>query len=277
MADAPLRLAYRPPYDVEAVLAFFARRQVRGVEQVDGLTLRRTLAWPHRAAPAGWLDMPLRARTERGARHPAPACPGAGRGAAGRAPGLDLDADPSRIDPVLALVPGRCAPALRLPGGMDGFELAVRVILGQQVTVKAGARWRSAWCALGEPGRHTLAGLTHVFPDAATLAAADPEEIGTLGIVRQRVKALQALARAEVATGTLALHRGAPLEATLDTLRALPGIGDWTAQVIAMRALAWPDAWPASDIGLMNALGSRDPKYTSPRWPKPGAPGAPMP
>jgi AraC family transcriptional regulator of adaptative response / DNA-3-methyladenine glycosylase II len=78
--------------------------------------------------------------------------------------------------------------------------------------------------------------------------------------VRQRVKALQALA-GEVAGGRLALHRGAPLQATLDALRALPGIGDWTAQVIAMRALAWPDAWPASDIGLMNALGSRDPKH----------------
>jgi hypothetical protein len=98
-----------------------------------------------------------------------------------------------------------------------------------------------------------------VFPDAATLAAADPEAIGTLGIVRQRVKALQALAT-EVAGRPLALHRGAPLQPTLDALRALPGIGDWTAQVIAMRALAWPDAWPASDIGLMNALGTRDPK-----------------
>ena len=83
--------------------------------------------------------------------------------------------------------------------------------------------------------------------------------IGRLGIVRQRVRALQALATA-VASGAIELHRGAPLAATLDALRALPGIGDWTAQVIAMRALAWPDAWPASDIGLMNALGSRDAK-----------------
>jgi AraC family transcriptional regulator of adaptative response / DNA-3-methyladenine glycosylase II len=80
--------------------------------------------------------------------------------------------------------------------------------------------------------------------------------------VRQRVAALQALARAVVA-GRLVLHRGAPLQATLETLQALPGIGDWTAQVIAMRALAWPDAWPASDIGLMNALGSRDPRHLS--------------
>ena len=94
----------------------------------------------------------------------------------------------------------------------------------------------------------------------AALAAADPEVIGKLGIVRQRVKALQALATA-VAAGDIELHRGAPLQATLDALRALPGIGEWTAQLIAMRALAWPDAWPASDIGLMNVLGSRDARH----------------
>jgi AraC family transcriptional regulator of adaptative response / DNA-3-methyladenine glycosylase II len=82
--------------------------------------------------------------------------------------------------------------------------------------------------------------------------------------VRQRVKALQALAAA-VADGTLELHPAAPLEATLDRLRALPGIGEWTAQVIAMRALGWPDAWPATDIGLMNALGTRDPKQVAAR------------
>ncbi len=75
--------------------------------------------------------------------------------------------------------------------------------------------------------------------------------------MRQRVKALQALAAA-VAEGRLELHRGAPLEATLATLTALPGIGEWSAQLIALRALAWPDAWPASDIGLLKALGTRD-------------------
>ncbi|MBU6260639.1 MAG: adenosine deaminase, partial [Burkholderiales bacterium] len=76
---------------------------------------------------------------------------------------------------------------------------------------------------------------------------------GRLGIVRQRVRALQALAAA-VAAGAIELDGQAPLVATLEALRALPGIGDWTAQVIAMRSLAWPDAWPASDIGLLNAL-----------------------
>ena len=102
------------------------------------------------------------------------------------------------------------------------------------------------------------AGVDLVVLAVMRLAAADPELIGRLGIVRQRVKALQALAAA-VAAGDITLHRGAPLPATLDALRALPGIGDWTAQVIAMRALAWPDAWPATDIGLINALGGSTP------------------
>jgi AraC family transcriptional regulator of adaptative response / DNA-3-methyladenine glycosylase II len=174
---------------------------------------------------------------------------------------LDLDADPALIDPVMALLPVPSRPGARLPSGMDGFEIAVRVILGQQVTVKAARTLVQRLVdRLGEPIQTPFPALTHVFPHAHAIALADPEVIGKLGIVRQRVKALQAVAAA-VAEGRIALHRGAPLQETLDALRALPGIGDWTAQVIAMRALAWPDAWPASDIGLMNALGSRDIKH----------------
>jgi AraC family transcriptional regulator of adaptative response / DNA-3-methyladenine glycosylase II len=95
--------------------------------------------------------------------------------------------------------------------------------------------------------------LRRCFPDAATLAAATPESIGELGIVRQRVGALQALARAVV--DGLPLHRGAPLAGTLEALHALPGVGDWTAQLLALRVLGWPDAFPATDIGLLKALG----------------------
>ena len=261
-ADAPLRLAYRPPYDVDAVVAFFAQRQVRGIEQVEGLTLRRTLAWTHRGQRlTGWLASRFMPERHEVHVHAAPAlAPVLGAVLQAVRHGLDLDADPTRIDPVLALVPGPQRAGTRLPGGMDGFELAVRVVLGQQVTVKAARTLTERLVQrFGTPVDTPWPALTHAFPDAATLAAADPEAIGTLGIVRQRVKALQALAT-EVAAGRIELHRGAPLDATLAALNALPGIGDWTAQVIAMRALAWPDAWPASDIGLMNALGSRDPK-----------------
>ena len=95
--------------------------------------------------------------------------------------------------------------------------------------------------------------LHRCFPDAATIASATPESIGELGIVRQRVGALQALARAVV--DGLPLHRGAPLASTQAALLALPGIGDWTAQLLALRVLGWPDAFPATDIGLLKALG----------------------
>lgn len=259
-AGQGLRLAWRPPLDVEGLLGFFARRALPGVEQVEGLVLRRTLAWPAPPGGAGgWIDGWIEARFEP-ARHELLL-----RTSDGLAPVLgalmqrvrqafDLDADPARVDPVLARLPLPARPGHRLPGAFDGFETAVRVILGQQVTVKAALTLTTRLVArFGRPVATPFAGLDRLFPDAATLAAADPAAIGTLGIVRQRVAALQALAT-EVAAGRLPLHPGAPLAPTLAALQALPGIGDWTAQVIAMRVLAWPDAWPASDIGLVNAL-----------------------
>ena len=261
-AGMALRLAYRPPYDVEAMLGFFARRQVRGVEEVEGLTLRRTLGWRHRGQRiTGWLSS--RFVPERHEVHveASPSlAPVLGAALQRVRQGLDLDADPTLIDPVMTLLPVPLRTGTRLPGAMDGFESAVRVILGQQVTVKAARTLVQRLVdRFGEPIDTPFATLTHVFPDAQAIAAADAEVIGKLGIVRQRVRALQALAAA-VAAGDIQLHPAAPIEATMDALRALPGIGDWTAQVIAMRALAWPDAWPAADIGLMNALGTRKPK-----------------
>jgi AraC family transcriptional regulator of adaptative response / DNA-3-methyladenine glycosylase II len=109
----------------------------------------------------------------------------------------------------------------------------------------------------GEPITTPFADLNRLFPSAAAIAAAEPSAIGTLGIVRQRVGALQALARG-VAAGDIALHPAAPLQPTLQALRALPGVGDWTVQLIAMRVLGWPDAFAATDIGALNALGTRD-------------------
>ena len=167
------------------------------------------------------------------------------------------------IDTALASLPVPPFAGLRLPGAIDGFEAALRVVLGQQVTVKAARTLTQRLVErYGEPVATPHAGVQRLFPDAETMAAADAADIGRLGIVRQRVGAIQALARA-VADGTIELHRGAPLEPTLAALRALPGIGEWSAQLIAMRALAWPDAWPAADIGLYQALGTRDPKRTT--------------
>ncbi len=259
-----LRMAYRPPYDIEAVMGYFARREVRSVEQVDmaALTLRRTVAFSHHGERvAGWLETRfVPEKHEVQLRTSDSLAPLLGSVLHRVRLSLDLDADPAQIDPVMALLPLPPRPGARLPAGLDGFEVGLRVILGQQVTVKAARTLIQRMVdRYGEPLATPFPTLTHLFPSAEAIAAADPETVGKLGIVRQRVRALQALAAA-VASGAIELHRNAPLVPTLDALRALPGIGDWTAQVIAMRALAWPDAWPASDIGLMNALGSRNPK-----------------
>jgi AraC family transcriptional regulator of adaptative response / DNA-3-methyladenine glycosylase II len=262
-AAITLRLAYRPPYDVAAMLGFFERRQVRGVEAVCGDTWRRTWATEQGGDTLlGWLAMRFVADAHEVHLTVAPSLArvlGALMQRVRQA--LDLDAQPELIDTALAGLPVPARPGMRLPNGLDGFEVAVRVILGQQVTVKAARTLiQRVVETFGQPIATPFAGLDRLFPTPQALAAAAPSRIGLLGIVRQRVQALQALAQA-VADGSLVLDRHAPLDATLDRLRALPGVGEWTAQVIAMRALAWPDAFPATDAGLYNALGSRDPRH----------------
>jgi AraC family transcriptional regulator of adaptative response / DNA-3-methyladenine glycosylase II len=170
---------------------------------------------------------------------------------------LDLDADPLAIEAVLARDFAHCA-GWRVPGAWDGFELAVRAVLGQQVTVGAARTLtRRLVQTLGEPVSAPWPQLTHAFPTPATLLQATPDELGQLGIVRQRQKAIQALAHA-VLHGGLNLKPGPQVQATVQALMALPGIGEWTAQYIAMRALRWPDAFPAGDIVVQQRLGVRD-------------------
>src|SRR5690606_17382541 len=133
---------------------------------------------------------------------------------------------------------------LRVPGAIDGFELAVRAVLGQQVTVAAARTLAGRLVArFGEALPTPDAALTRLFPTPEALAEASGDALGALGIVRQRQAAIQALARA-VAEGRLDLGPHADPQATAEALDALPGIGPWTAQYIAMRALRWPDAWP---------------------------------
>jgi AraC family transcriptional regulator, regulatory protein of adaptative response / DNA-3-methyladenine glycosylase II len=256
----PLRLAYRPPYDIDGVVGFMAQRALPGIETVDGMELRRTLRWLHQGQwLQGWLQCrfaPQRHELHLGV---APALlPAVGSIMQRLRHALDLDADPSLIDPCLATLPVPPPAGLRVPGAMDGFETATRIILGQQVTVAAARTLtRRLVAELGQGIDTPFAQLDRLFPGAEDIAVADPERIGRLGIVRQRVAALQALAR-EVADGRIELHPGAPLQSTLDALRALPGIGEWTVQLIAMRVLAWPDAFAATDIGVLNALGTRN-------------------
>ena len=156
------------------------------------------------------------------------------------------------------LWPGR-ARGLRVPGAFDGFEVAVRAILGQQVTVAGASTLAGRFVeAFGDAIDTSVAGLNRLFPSAARIAALDVEALRGCGLVATRARAIVGVARA-VADGSVALERDVPLEPTLARLRAIPGIGDWTAQYIAMRALAWPDAFPEQDLGIMRALGEKSP------------------
>jgi AraC family transcriptional regulator of adaptative response / DNA-3-methyladenine glycosylase II len=255
-----LRLAYRPPYQHDAMLGFFAARALAGIESLDAQGMRRTLALPHRGKLlSGWIAWRFVPQRHEIQLAIAPElAPAAGALVQRTRQALDLDADPARIDAVLAAMPFEPRPGLRLPGSFDGFETAVRVVLGQQVTVKAARTLTMRLVErFGAPLETPFDDLQRLFPQPETIAAADADAIGSLGIVRQRVGALQALARA-VCEGSIELHRAAPLHDTLHSLRALPGFGEWTAQLIAMRVLAWPDAFSSSYIGVLNALGTRD-------------------
>ena len=267
-----VRLGYRPPYDVASMLAFWDQRTLAGVEEVDGRTIRRTWSAPRPAVdepgqagaaaePArGWIEIEfLEERHEVELRASANLAAHSGQLVEAARHALDLDADPAHMAPLLAtlaaLHPTSAMTAgLRMPGSFDGFETAARIVLGQQVTVAAARTLtRRLIERFGAPVDTRWPTLHRCFPDAITIAAATPDSIGELGIVRQRVAALQALARA-VADG-LPLHRGAPLASTQAALLALPGIGDWTTQLLALRVLGWPDAFPATDIGLLKAMG----------------------
>jgi AraC family transcriptional regulator of adaptative response / DNA-3-methyladenine glycosylase II len=167
---------------------------------------------------------------------------------------LDLSCRPDEIAAALGPL-ADAHPGLRLPGAMDGFEVAVRAILGQQVTVAAATTIAGRFAkAFGEPLQTPHEGLDRLFPAAAVIATKAPSEIAALGIIAARARAIVALAR-EVATGSLTLDPSAAVDSTLAALERIPGIGPWTAQYIAMRALAWPDAFPHPDVAVLKAMG----------------------
>ncbi len=255
-----LRCSYRPPLDVNALLGFFHTRAVPGVEFVDLATrsMRRSLQIRiGKTIHAGWLlaQFPVDAPvvTLQVSDSLTPALPTV---LARVRHWLDLDADPQAIDAHLGASFAGTA-GMRVPGTLDGFELAVRAVLGQQVTVAAARTFAQRLVQqFGPAVASPWEDVTRAFPDATTLTEATPAALGALGIVKQRQGAILALARA-VQDGVLALHPGADFSATITQLQALPGIGAWTAQYIAMRALGWPDAFPGGDVALQSALGVR--------------------
>ena len=167
---------------------------------------------------------------------------------------FDLDANPHHWLPSLGAL-AKDNPGLRVPGGAGGVELAVRASLGQQVTVEA------ATTLVGRVvekfgGYSSCGGPSRTFPDTKILAHCAPEELGQLGIIRSRVKAIQAIAQA-VCQGDLNLNPGADVSLTRSQLLKLPGIGEWTTSYLLMRALRWPDAFVGTDLGIVKAAKSQ--------------------
>jgi AraC family transcriptional regulator of adaptative response / DNA-3-methyladenine glycosylase II len=265
-------LAYRPPYDWPAMLAFLGKRAITGVEMVECGKYRRTIRLgpgPSAAGAAvrgdgtrpvaGWIEV-SRSPRKAALRVVVDARLATGIPAVlARVKSLfDLACRPEEI--ATALGPLAKNPGLRLPGAVDGFEVAVRAILGQQVTVRAATTIAARFArAFGEPIETPHAGLDTLFPSPATVAALDVDAIAKLGIIAARARAIVALAQAVLA-GKLRLEPSADVDATLEALTNLPGVGPWTAQYIAMRALAWPDAFPHPDVATLKAM-----RATSPR------------
>ncbi len=252
-----LRLHYRPPFDAEGIFAYLSKRAIPGVEEVSDQRYRRTLAFPH---SKGILEVePLAKKNALAIHLSLDGLSDLGQIAQRCRNLFDLDADPAAINALLTGDPSiaplvEARPGLRIPGTLNGFELAVRAILGQQISV-AGARTLIGRLvsACGDRLPEPHGSLTHFFPTPEQIIQLDP---ATMGVPRTRAAALQGLARA-VAEGGLMLSQGADRELTVEQLLALPGVGLWTASYIAMRALGDPDAFPASDLGLRRAFEQR--------------------
>jgi AraC family transcriptional regulator of adaptative response / DNA-3-methyladenine glycosylase II len=249
-----LRLPYRPPIDLDRMLGFLAARAIPGVEAVADGRYWRTLLLPNgtgilSVGPGdGYIDCELQLEDLRDLTAAVQRCRRL----------LDLDADPEAVTaslaasgPVLRQL-ALASPGRRVPGHVDGNELALRAVLGQQVSVAAARRLGARLvAAYGKPLERPEGTLTHCFPAAETLAAADP---ATLPMPRTRAAALTGLAAA-LASGDLSLDPGAERDRAEAQLLARPGIGPWTAAYIRMRALSDPDAFLPSDVGVLEALG----------------------
>jgi AraC family transcriptional regulator of adaptative response / DNA-3-methyladenine glycosylase II len=253
-AGVTVKLRYRPPYDWSALLSHLEARAIDGVEQVEGGVYRRTVFLDGQPGMVEVVHEPAARRLAATLRSPSVrALPGMvarirrvfDLGADVKAIGAHLARDPL-LAPLIAAHPG-----LRAPGAWDAFELAVRAVLGQQVTVSAA---RALGSRLAEIAGTPLAGLDgphpslrRAFPTAEQVARAD---LGALGMPGARRRALAALAAAASADPRL-FEPLATVEETVSKLRAIAGVGDWTAQYIALRAAREPDAFPATDRGLL--------------------------
>jgi AraC family transcriptional regulator, regulatory protein of adaptative response / DNA-3-methyladenine glycosylase II len=264
--DVSLRLRYRPPYDWENILGFLRERAIPGVEVVDGARYLRTVEIGKATGSIEVTHLPDRQSLGVSIRFPdvrlLPVIVARVRRL------FDLGADIETIDnhlsgdPVLAALVAQ-RPGLRAPGGWDGFELAVRAVLGQQITVVAARRLAGQLVALhgrAVPRSFLIhPDLSHAFPTAKRLASAS--SIG-LGMPGARLTTLKAVAEAAQADPNLFRPFG-NIEETVARLRTIRGIGEWTAQYIALRAIREMDAFPATDVGLLRSISSMDGEKTT--------------
>ncbi|MCM8580758.1 AlkA N-terminal domain-containing protein [Accumulibacter sp.] len=255
-------LAYRAPLDWPALLAFLEQRAIAGVEAVSDGRYRRILRHVRSRdgqAICSWLQVADQAHRNALQVTLSPAFAPVIAGVLSQVRRVfDVHADPWEIGAALGQL-AQGSRGLRLPGAFDGFELAVRAVLGQQITVAAARTLATRFvAAFAEPIEFEVTppftDLSVAFPTASRVAALMPAELIRLGIVAARAQALIALAQKMVA-GELDLSPDANLESSCAALQSIKGIGPWTAHYIAMRALSWPDAWPPHDAGLLKALG----------------------
>jgi AraC family transcriptional regulator of adaptative response / DNA-3-methyladenine glycosylase II len=257
-----LALAYRPPLAWEAMLHFMAGRVASGVESVTDRSYERTVRL---GEARGWVKVErsdrlhaLRVEVSTSLARVLPALLARLRCLFDLDARPDLIAEQLSVDPVLARAIS-ALPGLRVPGCVDGFEMAVRAILGQRISVPAATTLAGRLAAaFGEPIETPFSSLCRLSPTPERLARVEPEELIALGVAAPRARAIRELARA-VVDRLIVLEPGADPDLTIERLKQLPGIGDWTAHYIAMRALRWPDAFPAADLGLLRASGALSP------------------
>ncbi|MCC6848258.1 MAG: DNA-3-methyladenine glycosylase 2 family protein [Deltaproteobacteria bacterium] len=267
VAPITLKIGYAGPYDWEAMIAFFAARAIAGVEVVEPRRYRRTIALDGACGTVEVAPLSGRDALAVTVRFPSVRVLPAIIARVRRM--FDVGADVAAIDAELARDPDlaplvRARPGLRVPGAWDAFELVVRATLGQQITVSGARRLAGKVVAaygarLPDVVAGTADGLTSLFPSAERLARAD---LAALGMPRARAAALGRLAATAAADPRL-FERAPDLDAAIARLRALPGVGDWTAQYVAMRAMREPDAFPASDVGLLRAVGTAERRPTA--------------
>jgi AraC family transcriptional regulator of adaptative response / DNA-3-methyladenine glycosylase II len=258
-----LSLAYRPPYAWDRLLSFLAARAILGVEWVEQGVYRRTVALRKGSATyAGWISVQnLPKRNAVSVTAAASLLPVLPQVLARIRHLFDLNCDPSTLFEKLAamdaIAPDIRVPGIRLPGCFDPFEMAIRAVLGQQITVKAARTVAGRLAAsFGEKIETPFPELSRIFPQPDSILSLEPpieDRFGPLGITGARARSILALAQA-MANGTITLSPGANPPMEMAKLLELPGFGRWTAQYIAMRALGWPDAFLETDYGVKKAL-----------------------